>query len=155
SLAQLLAECSEYFFGMIFRLYFLEDLFDFTLLINQESHAVIANVCAAHELLLAVSAETLLKLLIGIGQQTKRQAELVNKFLMRLFAVERNAEDFNPTALELCPRITKRTCFFGATRRVVFRIEIQSVFLAAQIFRAHDVAFLIRHRKVGCLVAFF
>jgi len=32
-----------------------EDLFDFSLLVNQEGHAVIAHVRLAHEFLLAVS----------------------------------------------------------------------------------------------------
>ena len=95
-----LVESRQHFVRMIFRLDFAEDLFDLTFFVNQKSHAVVAHVSAAHEFFLAVSAEALGKFSISVGKQTKRQAEFVDEFLVRLFAVQRNAEQFDAAAFE-------------------------------------------------------
>ena len=49
------AESVQHFFRVIFGFNLAEDLFDFSLLVDQESHAVIAHVRPAREFLLAVS----------------------------------------------------------------------------------------------------
>src|SRR5262245_25698729 len=120
---------------MLFGLYLVEDLFDLSLFINQKSHAVIAHVLSAQKLLLTIGTIGFRNRLVGIRQKTEGQVVLGREFSVGSFAIERYSQDLNAAPLEFSKCIAKLTCFPGATRRVVFGIEIEHDLLAAKILQ--------------------
>jgi uncharacterized protein with von Willebrand factor type A (vWA) domain len=84
---ELLLERCQDLFGMLFRLNLAEDLLNLALLIDQESHSMIAHVRATHEFLFAICAEALRNTPIGVGQQAKGQTEFIDELLVRFFAI--------------------------------------------------------------------
>lgn len=74
---------------------------------------------------------------------------------MRLFAIDRNANDLNILLVKLIARIPERTCLLRSARRRVFGIEPKHDTFAFEILEAHGVAILIVGSKIRSFIAFF
>ena len=118
------AEGLEHLSGVLFGFNFLEDLFDLAFLVDQESGAVNSHVCSPHEFLLAVALIGLCDGVIRVGEQSERQVVLLRKLFVRGLVVRRNTQDLDASLIESGEVVAERTRLFGATGRIVFRIEV-------------------------------
>jgi hypothetical protein len=93
--------------------------------------------------------------MIGIGDQRVRQIKFADKFLVRFFAVPGNSENNDVFFCEGVVCITKRTCFLGSARRVVFGVKPYNHALALKILEADRVSVLVSGCKYRRFIAFF
>ena len=150
-----LAKRLEDLVGVFGDVYFVENLGDLPVFVNQECLAVGAHVLFAVHRFFAPYLVLLHYIFIGVGDECIGQIELRDKFLMRLFVVDRYSDDRNVFLIEFVARITERTRFFGSARCVVFWIEPKHDAFATVIFQTDGIAVLIFGCKVGSFVAFF
>lgn len=140
---------------MICYIYFVKNFDDLTLFIDQKSLAGGAHVLFAVHRFLDPNAVFLDDGFFGVGDQSVRQFEFRNEFLMRLLAIDRNADNLDILLVKLIARIPERTCLLRSARRRVFGIEPKHDTFAFEILEAHGIAVLVVGSKIRSLIAFF
>ena len=94
---------------------------DLALLVDQVRHAVDAHELPPVHRLLAPDAVVLHDLLVRVGEQAKRQVELLGELLVRLLVVHRDAEHLDLALAELREAVPERAGLDRAAGRVVLR----------------------------------
>src|SRR5437588_1076318 len=145
----------QHFVGVLFDVYFVEDLLDFAPLVNEEGLAADAHVLLARELLLAVDAVGICHRMVGVCEEREGEFVLVCELTVRALVVERDAEDFYPAPPELSERVAETASLLRASRRVVLRVEVEHDLLPTQIRQLHLIAFRVARLEVGRGIALF
>lgn len=130
-------------------------LYYFSIFIDKKGLSHSAHVLFTVHALFDPDAVCLDDLFLGVGYQSIGEIEFRDKFQVRLFVVDRNAQYLDVLFAVFVVRITERTCFFRSARCVVFRVEPKHDTLALEILKIYEVAILIVCREVRSLVTFF
>jgi len=78
-----------------------------------------------HEFLFTVNAIRIRKSEVLVGDQWEGELKFLRKLFVGRGGVFAHSDYFEPGALKLDPSIADAAGFFGASGRVVFRVEIQ------------------------------
>lgn len=148
------SESSKHFIGMISNVNLVKYFYDLAG-VDQKCLSHSAHVLFAINAFFTPYIVFLDDLFVRICDQGVRQVIFRDKFLMRLFAVDRNADDLDIQFIESFARITERTRFFRSAGRVVFGIKPQYDTFVIKVFEAHRIAILITGLKIRCLIAYF
>lgn len=137
---------------MAFWFDFWKDVLDFAIWTDDKCGAGDAHHFPAVHILFLYNAELLGDLLIGIGQEGKRQLELVLKFLLGSGSIGGDAKQHDAGFLNLFVCIAKSTGFDGTSGCVGARIKIEDDSFAAQRLQRNLVAVLILQSEVGSFI---
>lgn len=129
-----------------------EDVLDFAVWTDDKCGAGDAHHFPAVHILFLYNAELLGDLLIGIGEEGKRQIELILKLLLGFGSIGRDAKQHDAGFLNLFVGIAKGAGFDSASGRVSAGIEIEDDGFAAQRFQGDFVAVLILQSEVGSFI---
>src|SRR5450759_2965456 len=109
---------------MLFWLHLVPNFTHDAVFINQEGFPVDAHILLAIHALLAIDTIELRDSRISIGEQWKRQAVLVSKFLMRTNIIGAHAQYYDTPFLHELIGIAKIACLLCTAWRIIFGIEI-------------------------------
>ena len=140
---------------MIRHVYFIEDLYDLAFFIDQESLTGGAHIFLAVHRFFDPNAVFFDNGFVSVSDQSVWQFEFRYELLMRLFAIDRNADNLDIFLVKLIARIPERTCLFRSARRRVFGIEPEHDTFAFEILEAHGIAVLVVGSKIRSFIAFF
>ena len=132
---------------MVFCIYFVDDLHEYAFLVEDEGLAQGANTGLAAHLLLAPCAEGLQHLGRWVREQWERQLVLGNEVLVRLLAILAHTIHLVAGSQKALVVITQVACLGGATRRTVFRVEIDDGLLADELLMSNCIAVLVSHAE--------
>lgn len=110
---------------MVLGIDLLENLFDATFGVDDESRAQYAHILASVHRFLCPDAERFAYVVVGVGEQRESERMLVAEVAVRLFAVGTYADDAESHIGKPLATVAKTLRFERATRRVVFRVEIE------------------------------
>src|ERR1700720_1429009 len=145
----------QHLIGVSLWFYVIEDVLDLAVGANDERGPRDAHYFLAIHILLFDHTEQIRNLLVGIGQQRKRQTELVLKLLLRRRRVFRNTEQHRSRLFDRRVAIAKAAGLLGTSRRIRFGIKIEHDSFAAKIFQGNLFAVLIRRNEVwGFIINF-
>ena len=113
--------------------HFAENLRDVAIFINDETRAFITPVFDSIKGILLPYAVCIGDLVAFVGKQGEIQVELLFKFLVRSDVVRADAEYEGVVRVEFLDAIANLARLFGATRRVVFGVEVEHDLFAAQV----------------------
>src|ERR1700687_4447019 len=123
--------------------------------VDEEGRALDAHRLLAVEVLLAPGAIGLGDLVVGIGEQREVEAELVAEHAVAGDVVGRDAEHGGAVGGQLGPAVAEGASLAGASRGVVFRVEVQHNRLAAQGREPDFLAVVGTQGEVGCALTLF
>ena len=138
---------------MIFCIYFVDDLHEYALLVEDEGLAQGANTGLAAHLFLAPCAEGLQHLGARVREQWERQLVLGNEVLVRLLAIFAHTIHLVAGSQKALVVITQIACLGGATRGTVFGVEIDDGLFADELLMGHCVAVLVSHAERRYLIS--
>lgn len=132
---------------MVFCIYFVDDLHEYALLVEDEGLAQGANTGLAAHLLLAPCAEGLQHLGTWVGEQWEGQLVFRNEVLVRLLAILAHAIHLITCCQHALVVIAQIACLGGATWGAVFWIEIDDCLFAQELLMGHGIAVVVCHAK--------
>jgi len=135
-----------------FGLYFGEDVLDFAAGSDDKSGPGDTHYFLAVHIFFLDDAVGFGDFFIGIGEQGKRQLELILEFLLGFGCVGGDTEEDGTGFLNLFVGIAEGAGLDGASGRIRARIEVEHDYFAAQVFQREFLAVLIVQRKFRSLI---
>lgn len=139
--------------GVVFRVYFLDDVLYPAFFIDDKSYPGRAHVFSSVHGFFDPGSIGLVNASVSVGQQAEGQLFFFNKLLVHLFAVGADAKDFISAPYHARIIVAQVAGFRGASGSHVFRVKVQHYFLTLQGRKFDSVPVLIIHGEVGSFIA--
>src|SRR5690606_22747388 len=142
-------------FRMILRVHLLDNIFDLSVLVDEEGFAGGAHVFATVHRFLHPGTILGVNGLVGIGEEAEGELFFGNEFLVRLFGIGADSEHFVARLLQSFVVVAEIAGFGCAARCHVARIKIQYHLAATVVRKLNLFAILVGRGEVGSLDAGF